>query len=491
MFNGLKQLFSFVIRKVAAPQAEDALRARNHVLSREVVRLREIAAGYDAAETTDNNRRHFELADGFSANAANNPGVRRTLRNRTRYEVKNNCYARGITLTVANDVIGTGPRLQLKSLDRTGNNATESAFRAWAKDVRLAEKLRTMRIAQTESGEGFLVMTTNPNLRHPVKLDLREIEAEQVTSQSLMPGVKNEVDGVVFDDFGNPTMYRILKHHPGDASFYGGIDDTENVDARYVLHLFRRDRPMQLRGIPHFTPALPLFAQLRRYTLAVLSAAEIAADFAATLETEAGADDEEIPNPFETLEIERGMMTALPAGSKMSQLKAEQPTGTYTEFTDTLLREIPRCENVPFIVATLDSTKSNYASGRLDHQTYYRDILVQRNHIETVVLDRIFEEWMREATRVGVAMPVADMEWQWFWDGFTHVDPQKESNADDTMLANGTLTYARYYAQRGLDWEGEFAQRGEEAKRLKEMGLPLPGQQSMVEQTVVDDEESA
>jgi len=34
---------------------------------------------------------------------------------RARYEVANNAYARGIVLTLANDVIGTGPRLQMLS----------------------------------------------------------------------------------------------------------------------------------------------------------------------------------------------------------------------------------------------------------------------------------------------------------------------------------------------------------------------------------------
>ena len=51
---------------------------------------------YDAAATTDENRRHWANADLLSANAANNPQVRRTLRSRARYEVANNSYARGI-----------------------------------------------------------------------------------------------------------------------------------------------------------------------------------------------------------------------------------------------------------------------------------------------------------------------------------------------------------------------------------------------------------
>ena len=70
---------------------------------------------YDAAATTEENRRHWANADLLSVNAANNPQVRRTLRARARYEVANNSYARGIVLTLANDCVGTGPRLQMLS----------------------------------------------------------------------------------------------------------------------------------------------------------------------------------------------------------------------------------------------------------------------------------------------------------------------------------------------------------------------------------------
>ena len=47
----------------------------------------------------------------------------------------------------------------------------------------------------------------------------------------------------------------------------------DRVPAAAVIHYFRTDRPGQRRGIPEITPALPLFAQLRRYTLAVIAAA--------------------------------------------------------------------------------------------------------------------------------------------------------------------------------------------------------------------------
>ena len=72
--------------------------------------VRFIRAKFDSAQTTPDNMRHWANADYLSANAAGRPEVRRVLRNRARYEVANNSYARGIVLTLANDVIGTPPR---------------------------------------------------------------------------------------------------------------------------------------------------------------------------------------------------------------------------------------------------------------------------------------------------------------------------------------------------------------------------------------------
>lgn len=92
------------------PKRDSAPRQVAPVKGGRVLRVR---AGFDSAVTTEHNRRHWANADGMSADAAASPEVRRTLRNRARYEVANNAYARGIVLTLANDVIGTGPRLQL------------------------------------------------------------------------------------------------------------------------------------------------------------------------------------------------------------------------------------------------------------------------------------------------------------------------------------------------------------------------------------------
>ena len=152
-----------------------------------------IRARFNAAVTNTENARHWANADALSADAAANPDVRRTLRNRARYEIANNSYARGIVLTLANDVVGTGPRLQMLTSSDQVNRAVEREFDSWARQVGLAEKLRTMRMARAQDGEAFAVLVNNPVLDYEVKLDLRLIEADQITSPTLSLLNKNQV----------------------------------------------------------------------------------------------------------------------------------------------------------------------------------------------------------------------------------------------------------------------------------------------------------
>src|SRR5690606_21384342 len=130
-------------------------------------------------------------------------------------EVANNSYARGIVLTLANDTIGTGPRLQISTDNPEANRRIEREFMRWARAVGLAQTLRTMRVSRAEDGEAFALLTTNPRLPTAVQLDLRLIEADQVTSPQL--GLLQQGgDGVRLDEAGNPVAYDVLQHHPGD-----------------------------------------------------------------------------------------------------------------------------------------------------------------------------------------------------------------------------------------------------------------------------------
>jgi len=438
-----------------------------------------LRARFDAAQTTAENARHWAMADSLSADSAATADVRSKLRERARYEVANNSYAKGIVLTLANDCIGTGPRLQLLSANAEANRRVEMAFAQWARAIDLAGKLRTMRMAKSTDGEAFAVLTANPMIDSPVMLDVQLVEADRVASPVMsMFSAVGDIDGIILDAYGNPRTFSILRQHPSDLSYW--LNAVDMVDADAVVHWFRADRPSQHRGIPEITPALPLFAQLRRYTLAVIAAAETAADFAAVLFTDSPANGEaQALEPMDVVELEKRMATVLPDGWRLGQIEAQQPTTTYAEFKREILNEIARCLNLPYNIAACNSSGYNYASGRLDHQTYYKSIRVEQAHLAEAVLDRILAAWLAEAellSEFAYLRTGGDIPHQWFFDGTEHVDPAKEATAQATRLASNTTTLAQEYARQGKDWDTELRQRAKEVALMKELGLTAPPQ---------------
>lgn len=195
-------------------------------------------ARYDAAQTTSENEEHWSQADDRSARAANSLPVRRMLRKRARYEASNNSYLAGMLLTLANDTVGTGPRLRMRLESDADNRKVQQEFATWAREVQLVQKLRTMVISRVRDGESFVRLFTNAGLNSPVWLDIEVLEGDQVTTPTLVPS-PNHIDGIIFGESGQPLWYEILRQHPGDD--YAFSDFTpDKVNASQVLHWFPR-----------------------------------------------------------------------------------------------------------------------------------------------------------------------------------------------------------------------------------------------------------
>jgi lambda family phage portal protein len=423
-----------------------------------------LEARYDAAQTVATNARHWSMADSLSADESNSPHVRSTLRTRSRYEcLQANSYAKGIVHTLALDLVGSGPRLQVLTKNEAANSIIQDSFHRWMRKIKLTRKLQTMRVAKCVDGEAFAEMVTNPNLDNRVKLDLRITECEQYETPNPILDPERMISGLEFDEFGNPITYHRLQSHPGNSGFTNEKDD---IPAREVIHLFRQDRPGQHRGIPEVTTALPLFAQLRRYTIAVISAAETAAKFSAVLQTGASSVTEDgdtfDPNvtPFEIADIDYDMLVSIPHGWQMNQFKPEQPMTSFREFVDSILREIARCIHMPHGIATGDASNYNYSSARFDSQTYQKAIATERQYWEEECLDRLFEAWFDEAVLIEGMIPrrlgsFEELPIKWIWGAREHVDPQKVAKAREIDLKMGLTHRAREYAILGLDVDVE------------------------------------
>lgn len=465
-----------------------------------------VRGSFDSASRSKDAMKHWAGADALSADAALSASVRNTVISRARYECANNGYADGIIQTLAEDAIGTGPRLQLfvseindtnDEFHRAALQRREIRFRKWTESIYLTEKLKLARIAKARDGEVFIRIVKNPKLDSHAKIDISLYEAEQIGSRILSEyadyyqnGNIKEFDGIQFDQYGNPVAYRFWRIHPGSAGIGFVSDDSFLVPAEQVIHYAHFMRPGQHRGMSEIASSLTIFNDLRRFTNAVLAAAETAAEISFLLHTDTPADTDSYDNSaanekqiqfLDVVELVRNAGLALPEGWKADQMKAEHPTDTYVDFVDAKITEAARPLSMPFAIAKGDSSKSNYASGRLDHLVYHNKIYGERNRIESNILNRLlkeFEAFDSIAYAADYNFP-ATVCHNWMWDGFGHVDPVKEANAQATRLASHTTTLAEECARDGRDYELILRQIAREKDLARKLGIladPVPAE---------------
>lgn len=211
------------------------------------------------------------------------------------------------------------------------------------------------------------------------------------------------------------------------------------------------------------TSTLNIGVSARRWREAVVAAAENIADFSLFLKTQFEPEQTSTIDPMSTIDIEKRMMVALPEGWEAFQPKAEQPTSTHAEFSKSLLNEQARPISMPYNKAAADSSSYNYASGRLDHQTYYAALDVERLDCNSLVMDQIFNVWFELAIatygwlggQIEAALGSAGRH-SWDWPKHQVADIKAEADANDKRLKNGSASLVETYASAGEDYEDEL-----------------------------------
>lgn len=420
-----------------------------------------LRAKFDLAQTTTENRRHWENADQLSARAALSPAVRRVVRMRSRYESENNSWYAGILRTAVNHIVGIGPKLQILTGNTDADQRIEVAFRKWASMIDFADVLRTA--VETYWREGEVFFMRHQFDRHwPYTLDLKIIDPDQVANPYFQEAYNDPFinDGIAIDAAANELALYVYDHHP-----YGEVPLTTLSGSWYpaqeVLHLFRAERPGQIRGIPRATPALQTLPIMRRQELATLYSAESAANFSMYLKTNhPNADPAQSPVDFAEIELTRNMLTTLPEGWEIGQVEPKQPGPLYEMFQRQALMSFARCTNMPYTLAAGTGKDANFSSFKGDMKNVWEpEVKCEQSRIEHSVLNHILRWWMDQAAMIpgllsGVP-PIEQIDHRWHWPPLPTLDPKEDALARTERITTGQSSFSAEYATKGQEWETE------------------------------------
>lgn len=423
--------------------------------------------------------------------------------------VRDNAYAWGVVDTIVSSVVGCGINAQSMFETDEGediedlNWARDAVWGSWSEvcDVNgqytFAEMQRMIQREMVEAGEVLVHMVTTTGNEHrgisrPVPLALELIEADRLAADKdtyaiARDGGKRIVRGVELDELGKPIAYWIYKDHPNAP--YHWNRTPERIDANDVLHLFRRDRIGQSRGVSWFAPVIASIRDIGVYVDNELQTSAVAACSGFAIKTEVpysglanpDGDDDVDDNGNYYEHTEPGMIYKLAPGESIEPFNPGRPNSNSEPWINLILRQIAVGTGLSFETVSRDYSQTTYSSSRTSQLEDRRRFRAWQsyllNHLCQPVWDRFTEaaalegrpEFPTSAELLEDRRRYAAVEWQtpeWEW-----VDPQNEQAASQNSIDALQSTYQVELGSRGRNWRQVFYQRAKEERLKKQLGL--------------------
>lgn len=441
----------------------------------------------------------------------------RELRARSRDLVRNSPIAGGAIETQVSHVIGTGLSLQSRidtaTLGMDDDAASEwqanaqRLFALWASNT-YADALGELNFyelqdlafrSRLESGDAFVVLAGVKRASWPFTLALQIIEADRVCNPNYGMDTDTLTAGIGKDASGAPKSVHIADRHPGRGIATKNTKWTEvqirgKSGRRNVIHLMRKLRPGQTRGIPELAPIIETLKQLTRYSAAEVDAAVNSAAIAlfAKMDPDAFTDLFDDAGQKKYMEsatrwdgtVRSGTVVNLLPGEEIENPLQNRPNPNFDPFVSAVMRQIGIGLNIPYEVLT-KHFQSSYSAARAALLDAWRTFRIRREWVAAKLCQPVYEEWLADAVSTGLiaapgffADPLVRAAWcgaKWNGDGPGSIDPEKEAKAARERMDIGLTTLAEeIVAYDGGDWETKHRQQVEEREAREEGGLVAP-----------------
>ena len=418
-----------------------------------------------------------------SANAENLGSIV-TLRDRSRDLVRNNAWVKRALDTWVGDAIGTGVRATLES-----DPAVGAAWKAWADSSAcdadgLADLYGLQALAARCAWEAGEVLIRRRWRRSedglPVPMQLQVLEPDHLDhtkTESLKNGGQI-LGGVEFDALGRRVAYWLFDLHPGEHYRLGRSLDSRRVDAIDVIHLFKRTRPGQVRGVPELAPVILRARDLDDYEDAELTRKKVEACFAVFVKTDGGAASGvgtigKDQADRSTARLSPGMIKNLRPGEDVT-FASPTPTAGYTEFTRGQLRAMAAGSGVTYEAMSGDLSQVNYSSMRAGQLAYRRSVEAWQWLVFVPMFCKRIEGWFIDAAELSGKRRSADaaaVDWstpRWEW-----VDPVKDMKGELLKIAAGTQSFSELIRRQGSQPDVVLKELADDWKKLSDLGIPI------------------
>lgn len=421
-------------------------------LARERARVAiDLLRGYEAA--TNGRRGGMQGANGGSANAESIYALTQ-LRNKSRELVRNNTYAQRAIHVIATNTIGAGIRPSHSGTSNLQNKRINEQWKIWAETTDcdyngqlnfygLQEQVMK---AVAQDGECLIVRRRTRD-RNKISIQLQVLEADYLDVnrfQNTFGDGSFIMQGVEFDKNGKRSAYWLFDRHPGDP-LLTSYPPSKRVRAEDVCHVYRVDRPGQVRGIPFGVSAFLRVRDLDEYQDAELMRRKIAACFAAFVTDTNGISNSKGSVPDR---IEPGSVTTLSPGQSIS-FAAPPSTEGYSEYVKTTLQSIAIGYGITYESLTSDLANTSFSSGRMGWLEMHRNVVSWQENIMIAQFCQPVYQWFSDALELMGYRSANAVTWT--PPRREMIDPVKETEGMKQLIRSGMDSWQNQVRKLGRD----------------------------------------
>jgi lambda family phage portal protein len=268
-------------------------------------------------------------------------------------------------------------------------------------------------------------------------------------------------EGIEYDAIGRRAAYHLLGDHPGSRRWTGSRRNTRRVDASEILHIYRQDRPGQMRGVSWFAPIALSLQDLADHQDAQLMRQKIAACFTAfRVAPDAEPVDTKDPGGLSTLVP--GRIQNLAPGE---DIRFSAPPGVqgYGEFTRSVLLSVAAGMGITYEALTGDLSNVNFSSGRMGRMEMDRNITAWQWLMLIPQMMQPIGQWMLDAWRIESPRRAAEARIDWVPPNRMMVDPNRELSALRDKVRSGFASRSSVIRELGYDPERVLAEQRADA----------------------------
>lgn len=417
------------------------------------------------------------------------------LRARARQIVRANPYASNACESFVANAVGAGVKPSSLVEDQALKDKIQRTWSAWTDEADADGLtdfygLQALAVrAMFEAGECFIRFRPRrleDGLTVPLQLQLLEAEMLPLSKTEIGASGNQVRCGIEFDAIGRRVAYHFYRNHPGDSTVVQNQGEIVRVPASEILHIYRPQRPGQIRGVPWISPALVKLYLLDQYDDAELDRKKVAALFAGFI-TKASPEDNLLgegavdTDGSSVAGLSPGTMQVLLPGEDIKFSSPADVGGSYEMFQYRTLLAIAAALGVPYTNVTGDLKAANYSSIRAGTVEFRRRL--EQFQFATLVFQMcrpIWRRWLETAALSGalslpnfVSDPSRYTAVKWITPKWEWVDPLKDRQAEKIAQEQGWKAPSDIIEAEGNDVDETFRRIAADQKRIKDLGITL------------------